>query len=1713
MSRSNANVVGRRSIHLKRELALRRIDECLAAGLEAKRDVSRLSTFLSRFSKLETHCASFETHHLKLCSELTDTECLDKEDEIRLIFDDKYFQIIEIHSLLTSKDQPTVAGDPRCLDSSVKLPRLNLLHFDGDVKAWGTFYDMYNTMVHQNKKLSNIERFSILLSLLHGEPLQLLKGFPLSENNYLDAYGALIDRYQCKRKLAFHHWEELHKIKCKFTSPAELRHLVDTFKENIAVLKNLRLPVDNWDFPLFHLLINKLDFKTRERFELQNDSRDIPTFASLLEFLDKASQALDLADPCTTVVPNKPPRTTTNRHHLVPPRTRALVVDNRPENSTKCISCQGPHFVTQCTTFQSLNPRARYDFIKKNRCCVNCLRSGHVVRSCPSKYRCTQCRAPHHSLLHFDHTGAFNRGIPLPAAAASEGGQSGQVNSPTSISLFTDPSFSMSYTPLLATAVADVLDCHGNCRKIRIVIDSGSQSNFITKSCAHRLGLSLRRVSTSVEGIGRTLSTMSSLTSFRLLGLDSCLNVDIQAFAVTSICSSMPASKIDTREWPILKSLRLADSNFNVPGPVDALVGVDVFCRIFKGDRLDCTPKGPTAFKTKLGWIVMGNVLGSIPVSISSLMCNSALEHQIRKFWEIDELSLSPKMSDEDALCESIFKNTHAREPNGRYIVRLPFKSASPTFGNSFTLAHCRLLSLERRLSRSPELRKEYNCFMQDYLDAGHMELIDNPVVNKAYYIPHHCVLKPTSSTTRLRVVFDASARPSDGPSLNDQLLVGPKLQADINSILLRFRLHRVAFIADIKQMYRQVALSPQDRDWQRILFRFDTNQPICHYRLKTVTYGLASSSFLALRTILQVAEDEGRDSPLAREVLSRDVYVDDVVSGADDEEAALEAQQQLISVLGKGCFELRKWTSNSVRVLNNVPIEHRCNQSAVFDCEDMFFVKVLGLQWNPAQDTFSYQCNIRHDQCTKRHVLSELARIFDPLGFITPLTFAFKCIIQKIWTLGLDWDDPVPDCIAKDWSRCRSNLSSLANLNLARFVPTAKSKRVEIHGFCDASELGYAAAVYFRVEDDDGQVTTHLIISRSKVASLKKISIPRLELCSAVLLSELVDYVKSILRDQVNFHGTFCWSDSMVTLAWLRSPSSRWKTFVGNRVGIIQERVAPVHWHYVKSEDNPADCASRGLHAHELIHHPLWWHGPEWLSTPQGVSLINHPSIEEPIDAVMEQRQPPVSLFVTAEHFDPFLNRFSSLSKVTRIVAYVHRFIYNSRNPCNRKHGHLVALELDNAMLTLVKLAQISTFSQEIDCIKRGISLPKPLRKLHPFIDEGGLVRVGGRLAYSELAYDNKHPLLLSRQHRLTELLIDQVHKDNLHPGLRTLSFLLAQNYWILSSRRAIRSRLSKCIRCYRTNPKPVVPRMGNLPKLRVSQVKTFSSVGVDFAGPFPLYIKRHRGARPFKGYICLFVCFATKAIHLELVCSLSSEAFLGALRRFIGRRGRCQRIHCDRGTNFVGAANTLSSLMLEAASTEAIEFSFNPPAASHFGGLWEINVRSFKTHLTRTIGNQILTYEEFSTLMVQIEALLNSRPLCEMSSDPNDTSVLTPGHFLTLEPLTSLPERQNLDSINCLDRWQLVQKIHRDFWKRWHVEYLHTLNQRAKWHIDSKEPKIGSLVIIKDDQLKPLQWSLARIVKLHPGRDGISRVATVKTQNGQLQRPLVKLCPLPID
>lgn len=754
----------------------------------------------------------------------------------------------------------------------------------------------------------------------------------------------------------------------------------------------------------------------------------------------------------------------------------------------------------------------------------------------------------------------------------------------------------------------------------------------------------------------------------------------------------------------------------------------------------------------------------------------------------------------------------------------------------------------------------------------------------------------------------------------------------------------------------------------------------------------------------------------------------------------------------------------------------------------------------------------------TKRSLLSDISKIFDPLGWLSPITTKLKLLFQAVWQLQLQWDDQVPEEIVKQWSLITQDLQHINEFKLSRWLQCRKNGTIKLHGFCDASSKAFACVIYCIYENEDANQISSVSLLTGKarlVPKNKSITLPRLELSAAVLLSKLMHTVKQCLVG--HDIKIFAWSDSTAVLGWLQGDPSRWKRFVANRVKQVTDIIPSNSWRYVKSVDNPADCASRGMSVEQLNHHPLWWHGPSWLLT-----FDEKQTKEQPVYKTCEETREIAQVTSVQKHsydvIDTILNNYSIFTKSTRILAWMLRAISSKSQS---RPSFLTITELRRAKYMLIKHVQQYEFMEEIKSLQgcNNVHSKSKLLNLNPYLDKNGLLRVGGRISNARISKNMQHPIIIPHSGLLTDRLIDFGHQMTFHGGARLTLAWLRQEFWIIGGNRAVKKRIHNCVTCRRRNPVKNIQIMGDLPESRSNPSRPFDHTGVDFTGYVIVKANKGRGIKTTKGYIAVFVCMATKAVHLELVSDLSSAAFLAALRRMAARRGAPTHIYSDNGTNFVRANKTLREEYINlqinldddfyrAITDMQIQWHFNAPSWPNAGGLWDAAVKSLKHHIKRVVGEQKLTYEEYSTLLAQLEACLNTRPLCAISEDPEDIDYLTPSHFLSSGPTLTIIETER----DARTRWQLTQKIFDDIWKRWKTEYLCQLSARSKWRQQRSNLSIDDIVIIQDPNLPPGKWALGRIIELDPGKDGYVRVVSLKTKNGIIKRPIIKLSLLPV-
>lgn len=592
-----------------------------------------------------------------------------------------------------------------------------------------------------------------------------------------------------------------------------------------------------------------------------------------------------------------------------------------------------------------------------------------------------------------------------------------------------------------------------------------------------------------------------------------------------------------------------------------------------------------------------------------------------------------------------------------------------------------------------------------------------------------------------------------------------------------------------------------------------------------------------------------------ASEIIRRDFYVDDLLTGSDTVKALIQLKQEITCILDSSKFELRKWISNVPEIgdqMGNREKEVTMSES----------IKILGLWWNPTADNFQYRIKINNNETkiTKRNILARVAQVYDPLGLVGPIVVQIKILIQRLWQSKCNWGEEVTNDIKNMWIQWKSQISSVEELLIPRRIICDNPVEIELHGFCDASE--YGACIYLRSTNSRSEYTVRLLCAKSRVAPIKKISLPRLELCGVVLLTKLGRNV--LQRLTVQIHKVYYWSDSTIVLSWIAREPTQWKTFVANRVAEIQRETKEALWYHVKSEDNPADLLSRGVNPDKLKDKKMWWEGPQVLHQ----NSVFVPFSDENIQGdVIERRT--TSLFVHNGERDAYLEiieKFSSLSRAQRVIAYCLRFKNNGIKRSSQKTKSITVEEKQQAMKALIKGCQIHSFSQEWHNLRNKTKLHSKSRllTLHPFLDDDGIIRVGGRLCNASIEYSQKHPIILPNKHHLTTLIIRDTHYRNLHAGAQAVLTIIHNTYWPISGKEAIRRVLRSCIVCFRAKLITAKQLMGNLPAVRVTQQsRAFLYAGVDYAGPFTIKISRNKTS---KAYLSIFICLVTKALRTSI-------------------------------------------------------------------------------------------------------------------------------------------------------------------------------------------------------------------------------------------------------
>ena len=1678
------------------------------------------------------------------------------------------------------------------------LPSLNIPVFNGDPLEYSFFMKAFEHGIEERTD-SNKDRLHFLEQFTTGRPKVLVRSCSHMhpDRGYTEA-----------KKLLNKHFGNEYTIASAYIEKALNWPVIrsedgEGLTEFAVFLTSCYNTVDSMDYveemdspTNLKAVICKLPFKLREKWrgfacDTQERTGKRARFNDLVRFVDK--QARIASHPLYGNIQDMTPRDNdkgkANKEHAPRPREKkhSFATDVEPierptehgkkdEEAAKCTGGSGKqclfcdkegHGLSFCKLLIQKSHKEKLDFLKSKGLCFGCLSQGHLSKGCQRKHTCKICNLKHPTILH----------LKKEDRAPSTGGNENDNETDSNPSPTQEEEI-CGYTGAGETVCAlSIVPVKVRCAASKRVVESyafldpGSTGTFCTEELMKVLNATGKKTNILLRTMGNedTVSTQV-VYGLEVSGLEDNHFLKLpQVFSQSEIPvkrENIP-QQTDVDRWPYLKEVQLKQ----IDAGVGLLIGTNVPKALEPWKVINSRGEGPYAVKTALGWTINGPLMRG-PTSeedtewphltvnrISVERLEELTQQQMKYDFPECQSAERLEMSGEDKQFMGSVSQS-AELIDGHYSISLPLRNRDFKFPNNRATAVQRAEGLRRKFLRNQEFHREYTKFMNEIMEKGYAEEIPTTETSagedKTWYIPHHGVYHPTKH--KLRVVYDCAAT-YRGTSLNSQLLQGPDMTSSLIGVLTRFRQEPTAFISDIEGMFHQVRVPAEDTDMLRFLWwpQGDLNQEPTEHRMLVHLFGATSSPSCASYALRKCAEDnEGVFSSEATNAIRRNFYVDDCLKSVGTEEQAVTLIQDLRALCATGGFKLAKWASNSRNVLASVHEDDRAKEVKELDLEkDRLPVeRALGVLWCVESDTLKFRVIIQNKPLTRRGVLSMVSTIYDPLGILAPLILPVKHILQELCRSKYAWDDSMPEALAQQWQEWVTGLHHLASFEVERCVKPVdfgETTSAQLHHFADASEKGYGTVTYLVSKNRQNQTHSAFIIGKARVTPLKPVTIPRLELTAAAVAVRMDTMMRSEL--DMNLEESVFWSDSTSVIMYLRNETTRYRTFVANRITAIRDRSKVSQWRHVNTSANPADYASRGLTVEAFLEAKTWITGPDFVTKPESEWPEMPDSICQSLTGDPEVKETSVYALAAEESTNAtshFIHHYSSWYHLKRGVAWILKLKCTLKLLAQKRRGVKASLkdkkldeenesreiekqvgdykaslrvlplsvsDVAEAELALIRFSQGDSFSTEIVKLQEGrmVSKGSPLYRLSPVIQDG-ILRVGGRLNRSAMQEESKHPVILAKDSHITPLILRSVHEELGHSGRNHVLSKVRQKYWILRSHAAIRRTLSRCVTCRRQRGKTESQIMADLPRERlIPDEPPFTRVGVDYFGPFEI----KRGRTIIKRYGVVFTCLVVRAIHIEMASSLDTDSCIHALRRFFARRGQVQSMHSDNGTNFVAAERELRGAVRaldhakiqDTLMAKGITWHFNPPAASHFGGVWERQIRTIRKVLNSIVKQQTVDEEGLHTLLCEVEAIINSRPITRVSNDPNDLEAITPNHLLLMKAKTPLPPGlfEGTD-LYARRRWRQVQYLADLFWRRWTKEYLPDLQERQKWSRPKRNLAENDVVLVVDESAPRNSWLMGRVIQTFEDSKGLVRQVKVKTNTNILLRPVTKLCLL---
>jgi len=1682
---------------------------------------------------------NFEGAHDKYHSLVTDDADIQESENYFLDVENCYIETLNFaRDWLDSKAdvKPDKSSSPSKIDVSgtlsstcmpeivslMNLPKVDLEPFDGDAMKFHSFISMFDESVGSVLQDGNAKLVR-LLQYTRGRAKDAIRQCSLigGDEGYKQARKILLERFGNDHIITERIVRDLRNGK-PVRSAFDLLKLSDELSNCMLTLGRMKKLSEIEGQTCIVEVVNRLQPFLRNRWkkvalDKKRESGSYPKFDDLVKFIEQ--QAEEANDPVYGSIGCRyERRESTNREKDPKPVSSfSSFTENAAQGGKRrysCIVCDGDHRVLFCDKFKGMKLADRISVVKDHRLCENCLIPNHRAADCRKPAVCSVpgCGRKHTRYIHVNSSQESNTSV-VGNSSRTSGETShhpGQRSNSVSCAL-SDVSAKIS-VPVVSVVVNNEVT-------VNALLDSGSTSSFCSRSLANQLKL-------NGEKFAYTLNTLSKTDEDKLTEI---VNLDVESvdgneylrMSNVIIVDRIPVNvqKVDTQAFPHLCDVTTPNGG----STIDLLIGQDHAVAFVPLETRVGRRGDPFAVKTLFGWAINGP---SSPVTVnqrvvSHFVTTSSIDKDFEGLWRIedegvarDEVTWSVEdrrvMKLWDATCVTMY---------GHYQIPIPWKPGAP-FPNNFTMAKSRLMTNIASLKKRG-LFGNYDAEIMKLIDEGYAERIPTGSESRhIWYLPHHVAISE-KKPEKFRIVFDCAAK-FQGQSLNDKCYQGPDLNNRLLNVLVRFRNHEVATMADIKCMYYQVKVPPEQRDCLRFLWINDHGD-IHHLRMTSHVFGGVWSGSAAAYALRRTVDDTPNVLGAVKKVIRDGFYVDDCLVSFRTIEESSEVMAKVKGILEAKGFHLTKFISNNNHFLLRIPPTDHAPE--VKDLHSNLQSCALGIKWDVSNDQLYFEVNLKKTTgpITKRIILSQVSSLFDPLGLISPVLIKARILFQEATRLKTEWDDPLPPHLLDRWNNWSESLKQLSSFRVPRCVKLRRfdSGVCELHHFSDASSAAYGCCSYLRCTSEMGELVVTLLCSKSRVAPLKVTTVPRLELQAAVLAARQDAALRQEM--QLELGHSYFWTDSEIVLKYLSNDSRRFHVFVANRVSEIHSLTNSNQWFHVSSLDNPADIISRGLDPEDMVT-SKWIRGPEFLRRYKSEWNLQE-STSELHDDDPELRRSSRGHGVTmscvsdvkTSSLRKLINYYSDWVRLKRGVAWMIRFMSFLRSKKDPTFiGSLTAHEIEEAEIVILRHVQSQRYPKEIDSLKRNgvVFKSSPLLPLAPKIDGTGLLRVGGRLGIARIAEGRRHPCIVPYDDQLATLIARYFH-GRAHLGIEWTLSLMRERFWIIKGRSMLKRIQRDCIICKKLFAYPECQLMSDLPKERVEAGKpAFSAVGVDCFGP--VYSKV--GRSQVKRYGCLFTCFSTRAIHIEMLYGLDADSFLNGLRRFVTRRGQPEVIWSDNGTNFVGGLSEIASSSRELnwerirkhCADNYIEWNFIPPSAPHMGGLWERMIRTVKKVLKSILGSTPLRDDVIETLFCEVECIVNGRPITSVSDDPFDLAPLTPNHLLLLRHGPPPLPGQFDGSDQYRKRWRHVQFLSDQFWKRWQKEYLPLLQRRGKWSQVNPNVTVGDVVLIVDEKTTRGLWPLGLVVDATPSRDGLVRKVTVRTKSSELLRPVTKVVKL---